>query len=71
MGESGLTGNVNDIWDVFPTIYRGKVGDCAPGDAIGIPRHAYDTDIRGRGEVFDCIRSVSVSTSVYEGRTVQ
>ena len=70
-GESGLTGNVNDVWDVFLTIYGGKIGDCTPGDAIGIPRNAYDAGIRGRGEVLDCIRSVSISTSICEGHTVQ
>ena len=69
--ESRLTGDVNDVWDVFLTIYRGKIGDCTPGDAIGIPRNAYDADVRGRGEVLDCMRPVSISTRVYEGHTVQ
>ena len=53
MGESGLTRNVNNVWDVFLTIYRGKIGDCTPGDAMRIPGHSYDADIRGGGEVLD------------------
>ena len=61
---------MNDVWDVLMAVYQGKIGDCTPGDAIRIPRHSNDTGIRGRGEVFDCIRSVSISNSIYEGRTV-
>ena len=70
-GESVLTRNMNNVWDVFLTVYRGEIGDCPPGDPIGVPRHAYNADIRGRGEVLDCARSVSVPTSIHEGRTVQ
>ena len=69
--ESALTGNVDDVWDVFLAIYRGEVGDRSPGDTIGVPRHAYDADVCRRGEVLDCIHPVSVSTSIYEGHTVQ
>ena len=69
-GENWLTGNVNDVWDVFLTVYRGKIGDCTPSDAIRIPRHSNDADIRGRGEVLDCVRSVSISNSTYGGYTV-
>jgi len=68
--EYWLTGNVNDVWNVSLTVYRGKIGDCTPSDAIRIPCHSNDADIRGRGEVLDCIRSVSIPNSRYEGRTV-
>lgn len=52
-----LTGNVNDVWDVLLAFYRGEIGDCSPGDPVGVPRHTYDADIRGRREVFDCVQS--------------
>lgn len=71
MEEVGLTGNVNYVWDVFLAVYRGEIGDRTPGDAIWVPRNTYNADIRGRGEVLDCVRSVSVSTSVRGCRTVQ
>ena len=70
-GESALTGNADDVWDVFLTIYRGEIGDRSPGDTIGVPRHAYDADVCRRGEVLDWIRSVSISASIYGGHTVQ
>jgi len=63
-----LTGNVDDVWDVFLTVYRGEIGDRSPGDAIGVPRHAYNADVCGRGEVLYCTRSVSISTSICGGR---
>ena len=65
-GEDGQTGNVNYVWDVFLTVYRGKIGDCTPCDAMWIPCNTDDADIRGRREVLDCIRSVSISFSVDE-----
>ena len=69
-GESVLTGNMNNVWDVFLTVYRGEIGDRSPGNAIGVPRHTYDADVCCGGEVLDCIRSVSIPTSIYGGPTV-
>lgn len=66
MGEIELTGDVNHVWDVFLAVYRGKVGDCTPCDAIGIPCNTNDADVCGWGEVLDCICPVSISISVGE-----
>jgi len=68
---SALARNVDDVWDVFLAVYRGQIGDRSPGDTMGVPRHAYDADVCRRGEVLDCIGSVSVSANIYGGRTVQ
>lgn len=66
-----LTGNVNYVWDVSLTFYRRKIGDRTPGDAIGIPRNTYDADIRGGGEILNCIRLISIYISGRECHTVQ
>ena len=62
---------MNHVWNVFLAIYRGNISDRTPGDAIRIPCNTYDADIRGGREVLDCVRSVSISTSAGECRTVQ
>lgn len=58
--EGELTGNVNDVWNVFLTIHRRDIGHCTPSDAIGISRNAYYADIRCRGKILDWIRPVSI-----------
>jgi len=68
VGENTLTGNVDYIWDVFLTVYRGEIGDRSPGDAIGVSCHAYDANVCRRGEVLDCIHSVIISASIYGGQ---